>query len=90
MTDEVVEFGLIAKAKDPSAYEVVGRLLSFDPYSIVVRRDDSAFRSTGNRVLADLFRSGEINTIYEKWMAPIGMPLSDNLKVLFAMQAIPE
>ena len=90
MTDEVVEFGLIAKAKDPSAYEVVGRLLSFDPYGIVVRRDDSAFRSVGNRVLAGLFRSGEINAIYEKWMSPIGMPLSNDLKVLFAMQAIPE
>jgi glutamate/aspartate transport system substrate-binding protein len=90
MTDEVVEYGLIAKAKDPSAYEVTGRLLSFDPYAIVVRRDDSAFRMVANHVLADLFRSGEIETIYKKWMDPIGMPLSNNLKVLFAMQAIPE
>jgi len=90
MTDEVVEFGLINKAKDPSAYEVTGRLLSFDPYAIVVRRDDSAFRMVANHVLANLFRSGEIETIYKKWMDPIGMPLSNNLKVLFAMQAIPE
>jgi glutamate/aspartate transport system substrate-binding protein len=90
MTDEVVEYGLVAKAKDPSAYEVTGRLLSFDPYAIVVRRDDSAFRMVANHVLADLFRSGEIETIYKKWMDPIGMPLSNNLKVLFAMEAIPE
>lgn len=90
MTDEVVEYGLIAKAKDPSAYEVTGRLLSFDPYAIVVRRDNSAFRMVANHVLADLFRNGEIETIYKKWMDPIGMPLSNNLKVLFAMQAIPE
>jgi glutamate/aspartate transport system substrate-binding protein len=90
MTDEVVEFGLIAKAKSPQDYEVVGRLLSFDPYGIVIRRDDSAFRMVGNHVLAELFRSGEINQIYEKWLAPINMPMSDNLKILFAMQAIPE
>jgi glutamate/aspartate transport system substrate-binding protein len=90
MTDEVVEFGLIAKAKNPQDYEVVGRLLSFDPYAIVVRRDDSAFRLVGNRVLARLYRSGEIYKIYEKWLAPINMPVSDNLKTLFEMQAIPE
>jgi glutamate/aspartate transport system substrate-binding protein len=90
MTDEVVEFGLIAKAKNPEQYEVVGRLLSFDPYSIVVRRDDSAFRQVGNSVLAKLFRSGEIWKIYDKWMSTINMPASENLKVLFAMQAIPD
>ncbi len=59
MTDEVVEYGLIAKSKDPQNYEVVGRLLSFDPYAIVVRRDDSAFRTLGNYTLAKLYRSGE-------------------------------
>jgi glutamate/aspartate transport system substrate-binding protein len=90
MTDEVVEYGLIAKAKNPEQYEVVGRLLSFDPYSIVVRRDDSAFRQVGNSVLAKLFRSGEIWKTYDKWMSTINMPASENLKVLFAMQAIPD
>ena len=90
MTDEVVEFGLIAKAKNPHDYEVVGRLLSFDPYAIVVRRDDSAFRLVGNRVLARLYRSGEIFKIYDKWLSTINMPANENLKTLFAMEAIPE
>ena len=90
MTDEVVEFGLIAKAKNPQDYEVVGRLLSFDPYAIVVRRDDSAFRQVGNRVLARLFRSGEIYKIHDKWLSTINMPAGESLKTLFEMQAIPE
>jgi glutamate/aspartate transport system substrate-binding protein len=90
MTDEVVEYGLIAKAKNPQDYEVVGRLLSFDPYAIVVRRDDSAFRHVGNRVLARLYRSGEIFKIYDKWMSTINMPASETIKALFATQAIPE
>jgi glutamate/aspartate transport system substrate-binding protein len=90
MTDEVVEYGLIAKAKNPEQYEVVGRLLSFDPYAIVVRRDDSDFRRVANGVLARLFRSGDIWNIYDKWMSTISMPRTENLKVLFAMQAIPE
>ena len=88
ITDEIVSYGLIGKSKQPKLYDVVGRLLSFDPYSIVVRRDDSAFRLVGNRVLADLFRSGGITPIYDKWITPI-MPMSDMLKTVFQAQALP-
>jgi glutamate/aspartate transport system substrate-binding protein len=90
VTDEVVEYGLIAKAKNPEQYEVVGRLLSYDPYAILIRRDDSAFRLVGNRALISLFRSGEINEIYDKWLLPINMPMSDMLKTVFAAESIPE
>lgn len=89
VTDAVIEHGLIAKSKDPSQYAVVGRLLSFDPYSMVVRRDDSEFRRVGNRVLADLFRSGDIQAIYDKWLAPIAGPPSDELKMVWKVQALP-
>jgi glutamate/aspartate transport system substrate-binding protein len=90
VTDEVVEYGLIAKAKNPEQYEVVGRLLSYDPYAILIRRDDSAFRLVGNRALISLFRSGEIKAIYDKWLLPINMPMSDMLKTVFAAESIPE
>lgn len=90
MTDEVVEYGLIAKSKNPQDYEVVGRLLSFDPYAIVIRRDDSAFRTLGNLTLAKLYRSGEWEKIYTKWMSTIGQPLSPALKELMAMQNYPD
>ncbi|MBI3706611.1 MAG: amino acid ABC transporter substrate-binding protein [Proteobacteria bacterium] len=90
VTDEVVAFGLISKSKNPEQYEVVGRLFSYDPYSIVVRRDDSAFRLVGNKVLADLFRSGNINAIYDKWLSQINMPMTDMLKIVFQAQALPE
>ena len=47
VTDAIVEHGLIAKAAHPEQYEVVGRLLSYDPYSIVIRNDDAAFKLIG-------------------------------------------
>ena len=90
MTDAVVEYGLIAKAKNPDDYMVTGRLLSFDPYAIVIRRDDSAFRSIGNRTLAQLYRSGEWEQIYTKWMSTIGQPMSPELKQLMSMQNYPD
>src|SRR3954447_11434571 len=88
VTDAIIEHGLIAKSKNPEQYAVVGRLLSFDPYSMVVRRDDSEFRRVGNKVLADLFRSGEIEQIYDKWLAPIAGPASDELKMVWKVQAV--
>lgn len=92
-SDDVLLYGLISKSKDPSKYEVVGRFLSYDPYGIMVRRDDSAMRLLGNTVLADLMRSGEMLKIYDKWFNPgptnIKMPISADLKKAFEIQALP-
>jgi len=92
-TDHVLLYGLISKSKNPSDYKVVGRFLSYDPYGIMVRRDDSAMRLLGNTVLADLMRSGEMLKIYNKWFNPgptnINMPISDTLKTAFEVQALP-
>lgn len=93
-SDNVLLFGLISKARTPEEFEVTGRFLSYDPYGIMVPRDDSTFRLLGNKVLADLMRSGEAVAIYEKWFAPgptnIGMPLDDTLRTAFELQALPE
>jgi glutamate/aspartate transport system substrate-binding protein len=89
-TDEVVSYGLIAKAKQPKQLSVLPELLSFAPYGIMIRRDDSSFRLVANKALADVFRSGEIKSIYAKWFGPIGFPLRPDLEILFRMQAIPD
>jgi len=92
-SDDVLLYGLISKAKNPCGYEVVGRFLSYDPYGIMVRRDDSALRLLGNSVLADLMRSGEMLKIYNKWFNPgqtnINMPISNTLSTAFEIQALP-
>jgi glutamate/aspartate transport system substrate-binding protein len=92
-TDHVLLYGLINKSEKLDQYEVVGRFLSYDPYSIMVRRDDSAMRLVGNTALADLMRSGEIQKIYDKWFNPgpaeMNMPISSALKTAFEIQALP-
>lgn len=89
-TDHILLFGLISKAKNPNDYEVVGEFLSYDPYAIMVRRDDSAFELVGKRTIASLFRSGEINTIYDKWFEPLGVGRTQLLNNAFQIQALPE
>jgi glutamate/aspartate transport system substrate-binding protein len=89
-TDHILLHGLAANSRAPDSYEVVGRFLSYDPYGIMFRRDDSAFRLVVNSVLADLFRSGEIKEIYAKWFDSLGVPPSDLLLAAFRIQALPE
>jgi len=93
-SDDVLLYGLISKASDPSAYHVTGRYLSFDPYALMVQRNDSTFERLGRVTMAGLMRSGEMAEIYAKWFEPgptnINMPLSDTLRTAFEIQALPE
>ena len=88
-TDHILLFGLISKSKSPDDYAVVGRFLSYDPYALMVRRDDSEFRLLVNKTLSDIFRSGEINDIYDKWFLPLNVPSTDLLRAAFQIQALP-
>lgn len=93
-SDDVLLYGLISKAKSPDGYEVVGRYLSFDPYSIMIPRNDSTFHRVGMAAIADLMRSGEMEKLYNKWFSPgptnIKMPITETLKTAFQIQALPK
>jgi glutamate/aspartate transport system substrate-binding protein len=89
-TDHILLHGLVSTAADPDAYAVVGRFMTYDPYAFMVRRNDADFRLVVNRKLSDLFRTGEIFGIYQKWFDPLGIPTSDLLEAAFAIQALPE
>ncbi len=92
-TDDVLLYGLISKSKNPDQFQVTGRFLSYDPYGLMVPRNDSTYRRLGTVLLADLMRSGEMLKIYNKWFNPgptkIMMPISDTLKTAFEVQALP-
>ena len=95
--DDVLLYGLVAKAKSPKDFDVVGDYLSYDPYGIMFRKNDGDFAVVANRALSALMRSGEINKIYEKWFIgklpsgeTMGMPMSPLLKFGFQLQALPE
>ncbi len=89
-TDDIVLFGLVAKSPNKKRLAVVGRLLTYDPYGVMIRRNDPDFRLAVNRALARAFRSGEAAQLYAKWFDPIAVPMSALLKAGFELQAIPE
>lgn len=93
-TEDILLYGLISKDRNPEQYQVTGRFLKVEHYALMVSKNDSTFQQLGNEVLADLIRSGEINTIYERWFNPgptnIKIPLSDAQKKVFANLTWPQ
>ena len=85
-TDGILLHGLIQEAERSDEYAVVGNLISYDPYALMMRRDDSAFRLVVDRTLADLFYNRELLKIYNKWFGPLGVPMSEQLKTSMAIQ----
>jgi len=91
-TDDVLLAGLKAKAPNPEDWEIVGRLLSYEPYGYMMRENDSDFRDFINVVLIDLIKSGKFYEIYERWFGPEGevpFPMSDDYKTLLELQCWP-
>ena len=92
MMDDVLLAGEKAKAKNPDDWVIVGTPQSFEIYGCMMRKDDPEFKAVVDEALANVFKSGEINAIYDKWfMNPIPpknvnlkFEMSDNLKALIA------
>jgi ABC-type amino acid transport substrate-binding protein len=62
---------------------------SYEPYAIVVPRNDADFRLLVNRTLVSLYKSGEIDPIFIRWLSPYGTP-GALLNAMFYLNAIPE
>jgi glutamate/aspartate transport system substrate-binding protein len=95
--DDILLYGLIAKAKSPKDYEVVGDYLSYDPYGMMYRKGDEDFGVVIRRAIGRLMASGDINKIYNKWFLEklpsgevMGVPMSPLLKAAIQLQALPE
>lgn len=78
-TDDVLLYGLRAKSKNPAGYEIVGAPLSTEPYAIMLRKDDPAFKAVVDREMARIINDGELNKIYDKWFAKPIPPIGINL-----------
>jgi glutamate/aspartate transport system substrate-binding protein len=90
LTDNIILYGLVSKARNPADYMVTGRMLSYAPYGMMVPKNNPTFLTIANRTFARMFRSGEIEPLYTKWFNQVGFPLIDEMKAAFKIQAIPE
>jgi glutamate/aspartate transport system substrate-binding protein len=88
--DQIVLIGLARTAADPGQFVLAPELFTYEPYGLVVRRDDPDFRLVADRTLARLYRSGEIMQVFEKWFASWGGRPSRLLLAVYALNGLPE
>ncbi|MGG6869552.1 UNVERIFIED_CONTAM: transporter substrate-binding domain-containing protein [Pseudomonas aeruginosa] len=78
--DDALLYGERAKARQPHDWVVVGEPQSREIYSCMVRKDDPQFLALVNETLAGLYRSGEIQGIYQRWFQQPIPPKGLNLE----------
>ncbi len=86
--DRTLLIGLADVAKDAGKLELSGRFYSYEPYGLMIRRDDDDFRLVADQTLASIYRSGQIWEIYQK--AFPDAEASELLVALFILQGLPE
>jgi len=71
------------------AFKLLDEDFSIEPYALTLPRGDHEFRLAVNRVLARLYRSGEIGSIYNRWLGSLGPP-SLMLSATYFVQGLAE
>jgi len=88
-SDEVLLVGLALTAKDPTTLRLAEQHFSYEPYGLMLRRGDAAFRLSVNRVLSRLYRSEQIVEIFGKWFGRLGKP-SGLLQAMYVLNGLPD
>jgi glutamate/aspartate transport system substrate-binding protein len=88
--DQIVLIGLARAAKDPNKFALAPELFTYEPYALPLRRGDADFRLVANRALAQLYRTGQIAQVYDKWFGDWGGQPSRLLLAMYALNGLPE
>jgi len=90
--DDILLYSLAAQSRTPADYAISSEALSVEPYGIMLRKDDVSFKKVVNAAMTNLYKSGQINPIYEKWFQKpippkginLNIPMSDQFKKVVA------
>jgi glutamate/aspartate transport system substrate-binding protein len=90
--DDILLASQIASARNPGEYVISQQALSVEPYGIMMRRGDPAFKAVVDAALVPVYQSDEFAAIYRKWFqSPIppkginlNFPMSAQLKAAIA------
>ena len=60
---DILLYSLVANSAAPADYVVLDDALSVEPYGILLRRDDPAFKKVADDAFAAIFHNGDINKV---------------------------
>lgn len=88
-SDRGILIGIAVTSKDPKRFGLANVLFSYEPYGFMLRRNDAAFRLAVNKALAQLYRSGDVAAIYERWFGGFGKP-TPAIQAMYLLNGLPE
>ena len=89
-SDQVVLIGQIVQSDNPKDYVLSQDLYSFEPYGLMLRRNDADFRLVANRSIAQIYRTGQYRRLFERWFGQVGLKPSPVLMAMYRMEALSE
>ena len=87
--DQVVLLGLILNVVNPGDFSIFPDMFSYEPLALAMRRNDADFRLIADRTLSNLFRSKQIDAIYDTWFGGFGKRL-EAFDLMIQLNTIPE
>jgi len=87
--DRILLVGLGVKVKDATQYQLLDEELGYEPYAIVLPRNDASLRLAVNRALAQIYASDAIIEVFRRAFGPNLKP-SPALIFMFGLNAYPE
>ncbi|WP_313953961.1 amino acid ABC transporter substrate-binding protein [Accumulibacter sp.] len=88
-SDRSLLIGLALDAGKQDTWSLGDEIFSYEPYALMLRRNDADFRLAVNRELARLSRSGEIYAIHDRWFGGLTKP-GPTLQSLYFLNGLPE
>ncbi|MFS2006105.1 transporter substrate-binding domain-containing protein [Duganella sp. CT11-25] len=90
--DDILLASQVASARNPGEYVIGKEALSVEPYGIMMRRGDPAFKAVVDAALVQVYQSAEFPKLYQKWFqSPIppkginlNFPMPEQLKAVIA------
>jgi glutamate/aspartate transport system substrate-binding protein len=79
--DDILLASLVASSRTPGDYAISAEATSVEPYGIMVRKDDKAFKALADKAMSEVYKSGQINAIYSKWFEKPVPPKGINLNL---------
>jgi ABC-type amino acid transport substrate-binding protein len=88
-SDRIALIGTVLRDPGETVFRLLDEDFSVEQYALPLPKGNHEFRLAVNRVLARLYRTGDIAPIYNRWLGPLGPP-SVLLTAAYFVQALSE
>jgi polar amino acid transport system substrate-binding protein len=91
--DAIQLWGLKYKSGSPDQWEVTPDYISYEPYGMAMRKNDSEFRNVVDFALMEAIEDGTYFKLYEKWFglkSDVPYPLTPDVKAFMLYQVVPK